>query len=99
MYFGGQAACTRQIYVWLFSRWFSFCSGFISVNFASRTSQILPLQVMSIYSNENIRKIMKLSPHKFLHLVQNRENYGVYIQYTVTVIHENCDWKTPPDHD
>ena len=33
---------------------------------------------MSIYSNENIRKIAKLSPREFPHLVQNRENYGVY---------------------
>ena len=29
---------------------------------------------MSIYSNENIRKIAKLSPREFPHLVQNREN-------------------------
>ena len=33
---------------------------------------------MSIYSNENISKIVKLSPREFPHLVQNRENYGVY---------------------
>ena len=31
---------------------------------------------MSIYSNENIRKIVKLSPHEFPHLVQNRKNTG-----------------------
>ena len=29
---------------------------------------------MSIYSNVNIRKILKLSPREFPHLVQNREN-------------------------
>ena len=28
-------------------------------------------QFMSIYSNENIRKIAKLSPREFPHLVQN----------------------------
>ena len=33
---------------------------------------------MSNYSNENIRKITKLTLHDLLHLVQNRENNGVY---------------------
>ena len=33
---------------------------------------------MSIYSNENIRKIAKLTPRELPHLVQNRENNGVY---------------------
>ena len=38
---------------------------------------------MSIYSNENISKILKISPCEFLHLVQNpkisvRENIGKY---------------------
>ena len=33
---------------------------------------------MSIYSNENIRKIVKLSPREFPHLVQNCKNYCVY---------------------
>ena len=37
---------------------------------------------MSIYSYKNIRKIAKLTPREFLHLVQNRENYGVYSMYT-----------------
>ena len=39
-----------------------------------RTSHKFPLQFMSVYSNENISKITKLSPRKFPHLVQNREN-------------------------
>ena len=57
--------------------------GFIFVNFASQSSRKFPLQFMSIYSNENIRKIVKLTPCKFPHLVQNRENsvrkiYGIY---------------------
>ena len=33
-----------------------------------QTSRKFPLQFMSIYSNENIRKIMKLSPCEFPHL-------------------------------
>ena len=42
---------------------------------------------MSIYSNENIRKIVKLSPHKFPNLVQNRKNicsrklWRIHVQY------------------
>ena len=46
----------------------------IFANFASQTSQKFALQYMSIYSNENIRKITKLSPREFPHLVQNCEN-------------------------
>ena len=38
-----------------------------------RTSRKCPLQFMSIYSNENISKIAKLSPCEFPHLVQNRK--------------------------
>ena len=34
---------------------------------------------MSIYSNENISKIVKLSPCEFLHLVQKRENVDAKI--------------------
>ena len=51
-----------------------FRGGFILANFASQTLQKFPLQYMPIYSNENIRKIVKLSPCKFPHLVQNSEN-------------------------
>ena len=42
---------------------------------------------MSNYSNENIRKIAKLSPRKFPHLVQNREKYlyTKIMAYTVSV--------------
>ena len=54
-------------FTWLFR------SGFIFANFTSQTSRKFPLQFMSIYSNENLRKIMKLNPHKFSHLVQNCE--------------------------
>ena len=46
----------------------------IFANFASQTSQRFPLQFMYICSNENISKIAKLTPHKFLHQVQNRKN-------------------------
>ena len=45
---------------------------------------------MSIYSNENIRKIAKLTPHELPQLVQNRENNSVYTEimvYTVTCVH------------
>ena len=64
-----------------------FRGGFIFVNFTRQTSQKYPLQFMSIYSNENIRKIMKLSPRKFPHLVQNRENYGVYSIFCIYEIY------------
>ena len=64
-----------------------FCGGFI---FASQTLQKSPLQFIYIYtSNENIRKITKLSPRKFLHLVQNRENYGIYTVYNFK---KNSSW-------
>ena len=55
--------------------YFLMC-GFICHEFTVRvrTLRKFPLQFMSIYSNQNIRKIMKLSPHEFPHLVQNREN-------------------------
>ena len=43
-------------------------------NFASQTARKFPLQFMSIYSNENIRTITKLTPREFPHLVQNHEN-------------------------
>ena len=52
-----------------------------------KPSRKFPLQFMSIYSNENIRKIMKLSPRELPHLVQNvlkytvRENNGLYSTY------------------
>ena len=46
---------------------------------------------MSIYSNENSSKIMKLSPREFLHLVQNRENICTRklwrIQYLESTLH------------
>ena len=40
---------------------------------------------MSIYSTENIRKIVKLSPCEFPHLVQNRKKYlyAKIMAYTV----------------
>ena len=48
-----------------------------------RPSRKFPLQFMSIYSNEYIRKIVKLTPHEFPHLskitkITVRENNGVY---------------------
>ena len=39
-----------------------------------RNSRKYPLQFVSIYSNENISKITKLSPNEFLQLVKNHEN-------------------------
>ena len=39
-----------------------------------KPSRKFPLQFMSIYSNDNISKIAKLTPRELLHLVQNREN-------------------------
>ena len=51
-----------------------FRGGFIFFYFASQTARKFPLQFMSIYSNENIRKITKLTPREFPHLVQNHEN-------------------------
>ena len=33
---------------------------------------------MSIYSNDNIRKIVKLTTRELPHLVQKRENNGLY---------------------
>ena len=39
---------------------------------------------MSIYGNENIRKVVKLTPRELPHLVQNRENnYAKIMAYTV----------------
>ena len=43
-----------------------------------RPSRKFPLQCMSIYSNDNISKIAKLTPRELPHLVQNRENNGLY---------------------
>ena len=37
-------------------------------------SRKFPLQFMSIYSNDNIRKIAKLTTRELPHLVQKREN-------------------------
>ena len=51
--------------------WVFFCEGFIS---RVKPSRKFPLQFMSIYGNENIRKITKLTPRELSHLVQNREN-------------------------
>ena len=42
---------------------------------------------MSIYRNENISKIAKLSPHKFLHLVQNHENICTRKWWRIQYIH------------
>ena len=56
------------LYTWLFLCWFYFRE------FRESDLAKFPLQFMSIYSNGNIRKIAKLSPCEFLHLVQNRKN-------------------------
>ena len=40
----------------------------------ARPSPKFPLQFMSIYSNDNIRKIAKLTTRELPHLVQKREN-------------------------
>ena len=57
------------LYKLLFSRGFYFSR--IS---RARPSQKFPLQFMSIYSNDNIRKIAKLTTRELPHLVQKREN-------------------------
>ena len=51
-----------------------FREGFISRFSRTRPSRKFPLQFMSIYSNDNISKIAKLTPRELPHLVQNREN-------------------------
>ena len=60
-----------------------FREGFISRISRSRPSRKFPLQFMSIYSNDNIRKIAKLTTRELPHLVQKREitvreNNGLY---------------------
>ena len=71
--------CEQLLFTWLFS-W-----GFYFREFRkSEPRENFPFQFMSIYSNENIRKITKLSPREFPHLVQNRENiYAKIMAYTV----------------
>ena len=39
-----------------------------------RPSRKFPLQFMSIYNDENIKKITKLTPRELQHIVQNRKN-------------------------
>ena len=60
----------RILYKLLFSRGFYFREFHARV----RTVRKFPLHFMSIYSNENISKIVKLSPREFPHLVQNHDN-------------------------
>ena len=60
-----------------------FREGFIFVNFASQNLAKISTSIyvyMSIYRNENISKIAKLSPREFpyLHVVQIRENTCIY---------------------
>ena len=59
----------QVLYKLLFSRGFYFSR--IS---RARPSRKFPLQFMSIYSNDNIRKIAKLTTRELPHLVQKREN-------------------------
>ena len=74
-----QSIVSVVLYTWLFWQWFYF------VNFVIRTSRKFPLQFMSIYSDENIRKIVKLSPREFPHLVPKplKYLYGKIMVYTV----------------
>ena len=86
----------NKFHVHILSQWVTWCSPLIFkyyirgyfANFASQTLRKLPLQYISIYSNENIRNIAKLSQtRKFSHLVQNRQNICIhvkYMAYTVT---------------
>ena len=51
-----------------------------------KPSRKFPLQFMSIYSNDNISKIAKLTPRKLPHLAKTakitvRENIGVYSSF------------------
>ena len=69
-------------------KWYTEYAVIFAVVSFSRISRVrpkkIPLQFMSIFSNENIRKIVKLTPHECLHLakvivkISVRENYGVY---------------------
>ena len=52
-----------------------FCEGFYFREFCEPDPrEKFPLQFMSIYSNDNIRKIAKLTTRELPHLVQKREN-------------------------
>ena len=67
---------TTILYKLLFSR------GFYFREFREPLpSRKFPLQFMSIYSNDNIRKITKLTTHELPHLVQKRENNGLYSRW------------------
>ena len=57
------------LYTWLF------------LQISSHTLAKCPLQFMSVYNNENIRKIAKLIPREFPHLVQSRENTHVSVHF------------------
>ena len=64
-----------------FSRWFYFRKFR-----ESNPREKFPLQFMSIYSNDNIRKIAKLTTRELPHLAKTakitvRENNGVYSNY------------------
>ena len=46
---------------------------------------------MSIYSNENIRKIVKLSPHKLLQLLKHQNLLNIFLLIHVSSLAAMCD--------
>ena len=57
-----------------------------------KPSRKFPLQFMSIYSNDNISKIVKLTPRELPHLAKTakitvRENNGVYSTHCTYCLH------------
>ena len=81
------------LYTWLFSRWFYFREFLESdlANFVSQGSRKFPLQYMSIYSNENIRKLQNLSPHKFPLSPKPRKYWR--IQYIIISRYKTQEYK------
>ena len=77
------------LYTWLFLQWFyfhEFCE-----------SDLVKISMSIFYSNENIRKIVKLSPHKIPHLVQICENTCTRKSWRTYSTHTH--WHGPPNVD
>ena len=70
-------------YMYVYCTSWNFHGGFISRISRVEPSQKFPLQCMSIYSNDNISKIAKLTTRELPHLAKTakitvRENNGIY---------------------
>ena len=57
-----------------------------------KPSRKFPLQLMSIYGNDNISKIAKLTSRELPHLVQNGENH--YTKIMAYTVYEAAEFKT-----